>query len=168
MLYRKYPLFDSAMEIMLPSSLIQVDNRNDAKDSNSSKNVGDTLFAHYAWVSEDRRVVINVTKGYSTMSEGKLIERIQNYYEIYRRDIASFNCKSILKKSIYGKEFGEMVYTSATMGHDFYNVLLTGVLQDGEVLVTLQCLESELPKYERIFSNIVDSIKISACKQNGE
>lgn len=161
MLYKKYPLYDGEMEIMLPSDLHMItDEKKDGMYENQTIRLGDTRLSQYTWISEDRRVVVTVTKGGSDMLESELVMRMQDYYSKYKHDVPDFKCHSIVRRRINGHEYGQMRYSSEMMSYGFYNVFVLGTFHDREMIMTLQCMESERKTQEHIFSNITDSIKI--------
>lgn len=158
MLYKKYPLYNELMEIMIPTTL-ELAQEPKKKNSNISR-LGDFLFTQYTWLSKDRKVVVNITKGSPLVDETELIARLQDYYSVYKRDITKFECKNISLIDINGKKYGQMIYTSEMMGYIFYTVFVVGNFQNGELIVSLQCIETEIDTYEHVFSNIIDSLRI--------
>lgn len=158
MLYKKYPLFDNKMEIMLPSKLRMITNEKITDEK--LLRVGDIRLSQYTWVSADRKIVAGIIAGGSDMKDNELTEKMQAYYSKYKKDIQNFNCHSIIRRKINGSEYGQMIYSSEMMSYGFYNVFMLGAFEGRELIMTLQCMEAERKEQEHIFSIITSSIKI--------
>lgn len=158
MLYKKYPLFDGKMEIMMPSNLRMI---TDEKITDEKLlRIGDIRLSQYAWVSADRKIAVSVIVGGSELVDSELAERMQYYYMKYKKDIQNFNCHSIRKRKINGSDYGQMIYSSEMMSYGFYNEFILGIFEGRELIMTLQCMENERENQAHIFSTIAASIKI--------
>lgn len=146
MLYKKYSLFDEAVEIMIPSDIKPAD-----VSFASSQN---------SWLSKDRRTVINVTRGGADLTRESLSVRLNEYYKCFCRDINHFDCLHISKRMINRREYGEIEYLSHVTGYRFYNIFLLGNYGNREFIVTIQCLQSGREANVHIFENILDSIRV--------
>lgn len=142
MLYKKHQLFDNEIEIMLPSKFVRQDD----------------LFRENLWVSEDRRVVISITRGIKEVSEKELILRLQDYYLEYSQSVHGFKCMHIKKRVISGYEYAEMYYRSENLGYVIENVILLGSYRESELFMTFQCGQSDAKEYLHVFENVMDSI----------
>lgn len=145
MLYKKYRLYDEGMEIMIPSHLKCADS---------------FIPSQHSWMSEDRRTVINVTRGGADLLEMNLGLRLNEYYKKFSKDISSFECRHINKRRINGQTYGEMQYLSQMMGYCFFNIFLLGTYEGRELIITIQCIEYESKTNMHIFENISDSLRL--------
>ncbi|MBQ2258251.1 MAG: hypothetical protein II247_06230 [Lachnospiraceae bacterium] len=144
MLYKKYRLYDEGMEIMIPSHLKQADS---------------FIPSAHSWMSEDRRLVINVARGGADLPEMNLSLRLNEYYKKFSKDISNFECRHIKKRRINGQTYGEMQYLSQMMGYCFFNIFLLGAYEGRELIVTIQCIHYEAKANMHIFENISDSLR---------
>ena len=69
---------------MIPTSLSLIQKTNKSNNDKMTARLGDKLFTQYTWLSEDRKVVVTVTKGYQNIGEGQIVDRLQDYYSIYK------------------------------------------------------------------------------------
>lgn len=145
MLYKKYRLYDEGIEIMIPSHL---------KESPSH------MAVQNSFVSDDRRVIVNITRGGGDLGQEQLITRMNEYYKGFARDVHEFDCIRINKRQFLGDLFGELRYRSSMMGYQFYNIFILGIYGGRELIVTMQCMQEEAAGNERIFDNIADSLRI--------
>lgn len=144
MLYKRYRLYDGQMEIMVPSEL---------------KLTASLAPSQYNWVSADKKRLVNVTKGGSSMGAEELMLRMNEYYKRFSKDVSGFLCGRIKKRQINGQAYGEMHYASSMMGYHFDNIFLIGNCAQRELIVTVQCME-DMPKYMHIFENVMDSLRL--------
>ena len=145
MLYKKYMLYNDNMEIMLPSRL----------------SMNDTyVTAGYNWISDDRHVTVNVTKGAAGINDSRLYQRLDKYYKQFNRNMSGFECKKILKREINRRNYGEMDYICEVSGYRFFNVFMLGSLEQAELILNLQCMESDSGEYGSIFANISASVRL--------
>lgn len=158
MLYKKYPLFDGKMEIMLPSNMRMITNEKITDEK--LLRIGDVRLSQYTWVSDDRKIVASIMIGGSDMKDNELTQKMQYYYSKYKKDVQNFNCHNITKRKINGSEYGQMTYSSEMMSYGFYNVFMLGTFKGREMIMTLQCMESERETQEQIFSIVAASIKM--------
>ena len=154
MRYKMYALFEGKMEVMIPSQLQQ---------QNNMKGLD---LCQYAWASTDGKIMVNVTKGALDLKEKELPKRLQDYYMGYIRDVQGFHCHHIRRRSINGYDYAELQYQSEMMGYVFYHVLILGVFQDSELIMSLQCMDADRKELEHVFSNIADSIQIRKNRQS--
>lgn len=150
MLYKKYQMYDDKVEIMVPSHL---------------KLTNTYLTSQYNWMSDDRKVVINVARGGSDLDEENLLLRLDEYYKGFNKDISEFECTRVYKRKINTHSYGEICYLSDMSGYKFYTVFLLGCFEGREMIITLQCMEQQIKQNEHIFENIADSLRIKK-KQN--
>lgn len=150
MLYKKYQMYGDSIEIMVPSHLTL---------NNSF------LQSHYNWMSNDRRVVVNVAKGGCNLDEESLLLRLDEYYRGFCKDVNDFECLAIKKRRINGRSYGEIRYSSEMTGYRFYNIFMLGYFEGTEIVLTLQCMYADIKTHERIFENISDSIRILRKKK---
>lgn len=143
-----YALFEGKMEVLIPSQL---------QPQNSMNGLD---LCQYAWASADGKVMVNVTRGALDLQEKELLMRLQDYYVGYIRDVQGFHCHHIRRRSINGFEYAELQYQAEMMGYLFYHVLILGVFQDSELIISLQCMDADRKEFEHVFSNIADSIQI--------
>lgn len=141
MLYKKYSLYNNKIEIMLPSAF--------------------QMNGQYSWCSNTQTVRVDVCMRAKLNQEQSMSLRLQEYYLFYKSHMEGFACKHIIKKQIWGREYGEMIYSSKQLGYGFFHVLLIGELEDEEVLLSLQCLEKEKTEMEHVFSIITDSVRMN-------
>lgn len=145
MLYKKHCLYNGGIEIMLPSYI---------KES-EAYTLGQNSFT-----SENRRVVVNITRGGGDLTQEQLITRMNEYYRSFAKDVPEFECLQINKRHFLGDRFEELRYLSSMMGYKFYNVFILGIYGGRELIVTMQCMQEDAADNERIFDNIADSIRI--------
>ena len=141
MLYKKYSLKDNKIELMLPSDFERVD--------------------QYAWCSKSQTVRVDFSMRDGLKQEQSTSIRLQEHYLFYKNHMEGFACRHIIKKQIWGREFGEMMYSSKQLGYGFFHVLLIGELEGEEILLSLQCLEKEKTEMEQVFSVITDSVRMN-------
>lgn len=166
MLYKKYRLYDDGMEIMLPSHLhILTEERH---TSGQEARMGDTFVSKYNWLSDDRRVVINVTCGGNELTQESLLQRLQDYYAGFQSRAVEFECLKVTKRRINGYDYGELQYRSEMMGYAFFNIFILGIYEGREIIVTQQCMERDIKAWMPIFMNISESLRILRRKQEGE
>lgn len=144
MLYKKYQMYDERMEIMVPSSL---------KMSNAFHTT------QYNWASEDRTVVVNVTRGGGDLDEEGLYVRLDEYYRGFCKSVSDFDCLQIKKRTVNGCAYGEIRYTSDMTGYRFYNIFMLGSLEGRELVVTLQCMDRDMKANLHMFEIISDSLR---------
>lgn len=149
MLYRKYELYEDAVDIMIPDNLTQTQD----------------MFRDYMWVSDDKKIVITLTQSLNGMNEKQLLMRLQDYYLEYQSAVKGFQCKYIKKHEIHRKEFGLMHYESEVMGYTIQNMVLLGVFEKQELVLTLQCGETNQEEQLHIFSNVIESLNIKERKE---
>lgn len=145
MFYRKYQLYDDKLEIMLPANL------------NETKGFFTT---QHTWVSDDKKIVVNISKNGTELDESQILLRMDEYYRGFERDILQFECIKINKCVINFQTYGEIRYISDMMGYQFYNIFLLGCFENKEVVVTLQCMSKDEKEMEHVFDNIIDSVRI--------
>lgn len=145
MLYKKYRLYDEGIEIMIPSHLRETSSHMAVQNS---------------FVSDDNRVIVNVSRGGGSLTKEQLITRMNEYYKSFARDVHEFDCVRIRKRQSLDDIFGELRYRSKMMGYPFYNIFLLGIYEGRELIVTMQCMQEEAEGNERIFDNIADSLRI--------
>jgi hypothetical protein len=138
-------MYDEGIEIMIPSHL---------KISNS------LLVSQYNWMSDDRKTVINVTRGSADLQESDIDLRLNEYYKRFNRDIKNFECKRVNKRRINGKTYGELQYLSCMMGYCFFNIFILGSYEGRELVFSIQCIDSNSKENLHIFENISDSLRI--------
>ena len=144
MLYKKYRLYDEGMEIMIPSHLKLADS---------------FIPSQYSWMSENRRLVINVARGGADLPEMDMSLRLNEYYKKFSKDISNFECRHIKKRMINRHTYGEMQYFSQVTGYNFFNIFLLGTYEGRELIVTIQCIDYEAKANMHIFENITDSLR---------
>lgn len=162
MLYRQYPLYKGGMEIMIPSHLHMLTKENHT--SGQKARMGDTFISNYNWLSEDRRVVINVTSGNEILQD-KLLQRLQEYYDGFKAQVSEFACLKVVKRRINGNEYGELQYSSQMMGYEFFTIFILGSYEGREIILTQQCMESDKKKWMPIFMNISESLRVKRKKK---
>ena len=145
MFYRKYHLYDDGVEIIIPSDI------EPAESFGSSQN---------SWLSKDKKIVINVTRGGADLTEENLNNRLNEYYKSFCKDISQFDCKKISRRMINRRIYGEIQYLSHVTGYCFYNLFLLGSYGERELVVTIQCIESSRAANAHMFEIISDSIRI--------
>jgi hypothetical protein len=138
-------MYDDSMEIMVPSHL---------QYSNGM------LVSQYTWLSDDKKTVINVSKGAADLLEGDIDIRLNEYYKGFCGSIKNFECDSVKKRVINGRMYGELQYTSCMMGYLFFNIFMIGSYEGHELIFSIQCMESERKDNIHIFENISDSLRI--------
>ncbi len=144
MLYKQYQLYDNKIELMLPKNLKQTED----------------MFRDYLWISEDRQTVISVTKGIRELDDTELVLRLQDYYLEYQSAMTGFQCLYVRKHQIYRQEYGEMHYESELMGYKMQNIILLGVFENCEFILTLQCGEQNKEEQLHVFHNVIESLKM--------
>lgn len=145
MLYKKYRFYNDGIEMMIPSHF---------KKSVSFAAVQNSF------MSENRRVVVNIARGAGNLTPDRLVTRMDAYYKEFTRDVLEFDCIARNQRQFLGDVFGELKYSSTMMGYLFYNVFILGIYGGRELIVTMQCVQEEAADNERIFENIADSIRI--------
>lgn len=163
MLYKKYHLYQDSMEIMIPSHLHML---MEEKHTNGEEvRMGDTFIANYNWLTEDRRVVINVTDGGNEVTQESLLQRLQEYYDGFKAQVNEFECLRVTKRIINGHTYGELQYSSQMMGYEFFNIFILGSHEGREIILTQQCMECDKKKWLPIFMNISESLRIMRRKK---
>lgn len=145
MLYKKYRFYNEGVEVMIPSCL---------KESASY------AMLQNSFISDNKRVIVNIARGGSDLTQEQLDARLEDYYRGFARDVLAFDCLKINKRQFLGDLFGELRYLSNMMGYGFYNVFILGIYGGRELIVTMQCMADEITDNERMFENIADSIRI--------
>lgn len=153
MLYKKYRFYNDGIEMMIPSHF---------KETESSAAVQNSF------MSDNRRVVVNIARGAGSLTQEQLVTRMDAYYKEFTRDILEFDCIARSQRQFLGDVFDELKYSSSMMGYSFYNVFILGVYGGRELIVTMQCVQEEAANNERIFENIADSIRILKKGQDAE
>lgn len=167
MLYKKYRLYDNGMEIMIPSHLHIL--THEKHTTGQEVRMGDRILSRYNWLSDDRRVVINVTSGGNELLQENLLLRLQDYYAEFQKDVVEFVCLKVTKRRINGYDYGELQYRSEMMGYAFFNIFMLGIHEGKEIILTQQCMERDQKALLPIFMNISDSLRILKKKeQKGE
>lgn len=167
MLYKKYRLYEDGMEIMIPSHLHIVEEEKHA--SGQEARMGDRFVANYSWISDNRRVVINVTGGANNLTQEQLLERLHSYYDEFSDGASEFECIKIDKRWINGYDYGELQYRSEMAGYGFFNIFIIGIYEGREIVLTQQCMERDKKIWMPIFRNISESLRIlRKRKQEGE
>ena len=167
MLYKKYVLYKEGMEIMVPSHLHMLTQENHI--AGKEARMGDRMLSNYNWISDDRRVVINVTSGGNELTKENLLLRLQDYYTGFQNNVVEFACLKVTKRWINGYDYGELQYRSEMMGYAFFNIFILGVYEGKEIILTLQCMERDQKAWLPIFMNVSDSLRILRKKeQKGE
>lgn len=151
MLYKQYQLYDNQIEIMIPKKLNQTDD----------------MFRDYLWVSQDRKVMISMTRGIREIESRELVLRLQDYYLEYQSAVEGFQCCYVRKQEIHRHEFGVMYYESKMMGYKMHNIILLGAFQKCELILTMQCGEREKEELLHAFRNVMESLKIQVRKEEG-
>ncbi|MDE7418574.1 MAG: hypothetical protein K2N44_20085 [Lachnospiraceae bacterium] len=151
MFYREYHLYDDEVEIIIPSDIEPADSFVPSQNS---------------WMSKDKKIVINVTRGSADLTDENLNYRLNEYYKGFCKDIRYFDCEKISRRTINGRTYGEIQYRSNVTGYCFYNIFLLGSYRERELVVTIQCMESIWAANAHIFENISDSIRI--LRKQGE
>lgn len=149
MLYTKYELYEDEVEIMIPNNLSETTD----------------MFRDYMWVSDDKKIVITLTKSLNQMDENELLMRLQDYYLEYQSAVNGFRCIYIRKHEIHHRDYGEMHYESDVMGYVIQNFILLGVFENQEFVLTLQCGETNKEEQLHIFSNVIESLKVRDRKE---
>lgn len=165
MLYRKYPLYKEGMEIMIPSHLHMLTEENHT--SGQAVRMGDTFVSNYNWLSDDRRVVINVTGG-NEMAQDSLLQRLQEYYDHFKTQVNEFDCQKVTRRRINGHDYGELQYSSQMMGYEFFTIFILGSYEGREIILTQQCMERDKKTWMPIFTNISESLRIKRRKQEAQ
>ena len=162
MLYRQYPLYKDGMEIMIPSHLHML--TEESHISGQAARMGDTLVSNYNWLSDDRRVVINVTSG-NVIMQDNLLQRLQEYYDSFKSQVNEFECLKVTKRRINGYEYGELQYSSQMMGYEFFTIFILGSYEGREMILTQQCMERDKKRWMPIFMNISESLRVKRKKK---
>ena len=162
MLYRKYPLYKEGMEIMIPSHLHMLLEENHT--SGQAVRMGDTFVSNYNWLSDDRRVVINVTGG-NEITQDSLLQRLQEYYDCFKAQVNEFECQKVTRRRINGHDYGELQYSSQMMGYEFFTIFILGSYEGREIILTQQCMERDKKAWMPVFTNISESLRIKRRKQ---
>lgn len=162
MLYKKYRLYQDGMEIMVPSHLHML--TEERHISGEEVRMGDTFVSNYNWLSDDRRVVINVTGGNEIVQDNLLL-RLQEYYDSFKVQVTEFECLKVTKRKINGYDYGELQYSSQMMGYEFFTIFILGSYEGREIILTQQCMERDRKKWMPIFTNISESLRIMKRKK---
>lgn len=166
MLYRKYRLYQDGMEIMVPSHLhILTEERH---TTGQEVRMGDTFVSNYNWLSDDRRVVINVTGGGNEITQDSLLQRLQEYFDGFKSQLTEFECMKVTRRRINGYDYGELQYRSETMGYAFFTIFILGIYEGREIILTQQCMERDKKIWMPIFMNISESLRILRKKKQEE
>jgi len=166
MLYRKYRLYEDGMEIMVPSHLHML--TEEKHTSGTEVRMGDTFVSNYNWLSDDRRVVINVTCGGNAMTQESLLQRLQEYYDGFKKQVMEFECIKITRRRINGYDYAELQYRSELMGYAFFTIFILGIYEGREFILTQQCMEREQKAWMPVFMNISESLRILRKKKQEE
>lgn len=145
MLYKKYRFYNDGIEMMIPSHF---------------KETASFAAAQNSFMSDNRRVVVNVTRGAGSLTKEQLVTRMDAYYEEFTRDVLEFDCIARNQRQFLGDVFDELKYSSSMMGYSFYNVFILGIYGGRELIVTMQCVQEEAANNEHIFDIIADSLRI--------
>lgn len=163
MLYRKYPLYKEGMEIMIPSHLHML--TEEKHISGQSVRMGDTFVSNYNWLSDDRRVVINVTVGGNEITQDNLLLRLQEYYDGFKAQVTEFEALKVIRRRINGYDYGELQYRSEMMGYAFFTIFILGSFEGKELILTQQCMERDKKKWMPVFMNISESLRMKRRKK---
>lgn len=145
MQYEKYRFYDDGVEMMIPSSL---------------KKATSKFAVQNSFVSDNKRVIVNVARGRDDMTQEQLETRMDAYCKRFAKDVPEFECLKICKRQFLGDLFMDLRYRSDMMGYPFYNVFILGVYGERELIVTMQCVQNEAADNERMFGIVADSIRI--------
>ena len=167
MLYKKYVLYKDGMEIMVPSHLHMLTQENHI--AGKEARMGDRMLSNYNWLSDDKRVVINVTSGGNALTREDLLLRLQDYYTGFQNNVVVVECVMVCKRGFNGYDYWELQYRCVMMGYAFFNIFILGVYEGKEIILTLQCMERDQKAWFPIFMNVSDSLRILRKKdQKGE
>ena len=163
MLYKKYRLYQDSIEIMIPSHLhILTEERH---TDGQEVRMGDTFVSNYNWLSDDRRVVINVVGGGKQGRQEELLQRLQEYYDGFKSQVTEYECLRVMKRRINGYDYGELQYRSEMMGYAFFTIFILGIYEEREIILTQQCMEGEKEKWQSVFTNVSESLRILRKKK---
>ncbi|MDE6621026.1 MAG: hypothetical protein K2K74_11180 [Lachnospiraceae bacterium] len=143
--YTKYRLYDEGIEIMIPSDIEPAESFVPSQNS---------------WLSKDKKTMINVTRGGADLTEENLNNRLKEYREGFCKDVSHFDCKKVGRRCINSKSFGEIQYLSRVTGYCFYNIFMLGSYRGRELIVTIQCMESNWTEKEPMLKYVADSIRV--------
>jgi hypothetical protein len=139
-------MYEEGMQIMIPSHLRQTES---------------LLASQYMWSSEDKKTLINVTRGHTDLEDDKLESRFDEYYRRFSKSVKGFECKYIKKRSIQCRPYVELRYRSKMARYEFFNIFLLGTYDGRELIVTIQFLEDDSDYDVHVFENIEDSIRVN-------
>jgi hypothetical protein len=139
-------MYEEGMQIMIPSHLKQMES---------------LLASQYTWSSEDKKTLINVTRGHTDLEEGNLESRFDEYYRRFTESVKGFECQYAKKRSINFRPYMELRYCSKMARYKFFNIFLLGAYEGRELLVTIQYLEGDSDYDIRVFENIEDSLRVN-------
>lgn len=145
MQYEKYRFYNDGVEMMIPSCLKEPTSR---------------LFAQNSFVSDNKRVIVNVSRGADGLTQQLLETRLNEYCRGFAKDARKFECLRIDKRQFLDDLFVDLRYLSGMMGYQFYNAFVLGIYEGRELVVTMQCMQNETADNEHMFDFIADSIRI--------
>jgi hypothetical protein len=146
MFYSVYEMYDEGMQIMIPSHL---------------KQTKSLLASQYTWSSDDKKTLINVTRGHTDLEEDNLESRLDEYCRRFSKSVKGFDCKCVKKRSIQLRPYMELRYRSKMARYEFFNIFLLGIYEGRELIVTIQYLEDDSDYDVYVFENIEDSIRVN-------
>lgn len=151
MQYEKYRFYDDGVEVMIPSCLKEPTSQPALQNS---------------FISDDKRVIVNVARGKDCFTQEQLETRMNEYCRGFAKDISQFKCLKIHKRQFLSDLFVDLRYSSSMMGYQFYNAFILGIYGDRELIVTMQCMQNDAADNERMFDVVADSIRIINKKQS--
>jgi hypothetical protein len=138
-------MYEGGMEIMVPYLI---------------KAVSSILPSQYLWMSEDKRIVIDVSKGNVDMAEDDLDNRLCDYCSRLCRNTNGFEFIRQKRIRMFGKVYGEIRYRSHMRELDFFNMFILGAYKGKELITTIQCPSDYANHNLHIFEYIADSIRV--------
>lgn len=151
MQYEKYRFYDDGVEMMIPSCL---------------KKATSKFVVQNSFVSDNKRVIVNIARGRDDMTQEQLETRMDAYCRTFAKDVPKFECLKIYKRQFLGDLFIDLRYRSDMMGYPFYNVFILGVYGARELIVTMQCVQNEVTDNKHMFDIVADSIRIQKREQD--
>lgn len=145
MQYEKYRFYDDGVEMAIPSCLKEPDSR---------------FFVPNSFVSDNKRVIVNISRGTGGLIREHLEARMDEYYKEFAKAVSDFECLKRDKRQFLDDMFVDLRYLSDMMGYPLYNAFILGIYGGRELIVSMQCMQNETVDYEQIFDYIAGSIRI--------
>lgn len=114
----------------------------------------------HVFISDHGKSFVTVNCNGEELKPEEIENRIQYYYNIYRRISPGFEATDIMRKDKNGFSACAFYFKSTTLTDDWYNLIVITQIDNKETLLTMHCCMDMLFKENTTFMNLVTSFEI--------